>query len=618
MCGIAGIISRSTIEPGEIEGMTDSLAHRGPDARGILLEDRVALGHRRLSIIDLDPRSNQPFVSQDGRYVMVYNGEIFNFKNVAAELAGMGVILRTTSDTEVVLEGFAKWGVGVVHKLNGMFAFAIYDRVARRLYLFRDRVGKKPLYYWLGERGFLFASEIKAILNHSEFRGAAQVDPSTISMFLQLGFIPEPKTFFKGILKFPAGHYGVMEIDGPISILPYWQASHYITTARWIREPDVFRQLKSLVTDSVHSRLVSDVPVGLFLSGGIDSSLVAAVAAKATSLKSFSIGFEDSKFDESKYAERVAKVIGTEHHAYTLREREAVELVEDYLDHFDEPFADTSSIPTMLVSKMARQHVTVALTGDGGDELFLGYGSYTWANRLGHPMWKWMRPVIKLLLENAGNSRLHRISHMFDRVVTTKPRRHIFSQEQYFFSEAELSDGFFQSSETYSDWPYDDVRYLAVLSEAERQALFDFQFYLRDDLLVKVDRASMYYGLECRSPLLDHRLVEFSLNLPENMKKRGTVTKYLLKKMLYEMVPANLFDRPKWGFSVPLARWLQGDLAYLFDFLSKQRIEETGIFDPDKVANIKENFLKGDAYLYNRIWALIIIQRYLLKNGARK
>ena len=614
MCGIAGIFSVNTVGSDEIRVMTESIHHRGPDAFGYFEKPGIALGHRRLSILDLDARSNQPLSSSEGRYTIVYNGEIYNFKEVASELRSKGVSLRTTSDTEVVVEAFALWGPGFVQKLHGMFAFAIYDNQIGQLYLYRDRVGKKPLFYYHKDGVFLFASEIKALMQHPLVRANAAVNHSSISTFLQLGYIPQPNTFFKEIYKFPAGCYGVIPHGGTLVLLPYWNLLHYIETTRFAHEQQALLTLKELVTDAVQKRLIADVPVGLFLSGGIDSSLVASVAARQTKIKSFSIGFTDKMFDESVYAARVAKHIGTDHHAFTLTEQHAVELVDDYLNHFDEPFADTSAIPTMLVSKLARKEVTVALTGDGGDELFLGYGAYTWAQRLGSKHWLLARPVLKYLFQSMPNSRMKRIAHLFEEAVVRNPRRHIFSQEQYFFSEQELKNGLLRDPSVYHSWSYDDLPYLKVLSNAERQALFDFQYYLRDDLLVKVDRASMKYGLECRSPLLDHRLAEFAFNLPTHLRKRGGVTKYLLKKMLFEMVPAQYFDRPKKGFSMPLVRWLKTDLKHLMSYLDDGALEQTGVFSPHYVSNLKRRFFQREDYLYNRLWALIIVQKFLKKS----
>jgi asparagine synthase (glutamine-hydrolysing) len=613
MCGITGIFSNRADNKVSIVGITDRIAHRGPDAHGYFVEKKIALGHRRLSIIDLDARANQPFTSQNGRYVVVFNGEIYNYKSLANELRLAGVTLVTSSDTEVLIEAFCIWGTGFVQKLNGMFAFAIYDKADEKLFLYRDRVGKKPLYYWKTESVFIFASEIKSILSHPYVRDHIVVNKATVSSFLQLGYIPHPNTFYENIYKFPAGHYGILTSDLTFSILPFWNVSHYLKTSHAINQDTAEQSLRDLLDEAVNSRLVADVPVGIFLSGGIDSSLVAAIAAKNTKLKTFSIGFKESKFDESAYAERIASHIGTDHHRYILSESDSVALVEKYLDHFDEPFADTSAIPTMLISQCARKDVKVALTGDGGDELFLGYGSYLWANRLANPIWSTLRPIIKLAMSSVPSSRWKRASNLFENVPEGKLRKHIFSQEQYFFSDHEVREILTDES-YYDDWSYDDFRYLKVLTEAERQALFDFQFYLRDDLLVKVDRASMYYGLECRCPLLDHRLVEFAINLPEDLRLRNLESKFLLKRVLYSMIPEKLFDRPKWGFSIPLGQWLKNDLSYLMKYITPDQLDKTGVFDKAFVENLIHRFHNGEEYLYNRLWVIIIVQRFLIQN----
>lgn len=609
MCGIAGIFSKNEIAPGTLELMTDALAHRGPDANGYFYEKRVALGHRRLSVIDLDARSNQPFFSNHSKYVIVFNGEIYNYKKIASRLLEAGVSLRTTSDTEVVIEAFALWGPGFVHELEGMFAFVIYDTLQEKLFLFRDRVGKKPLFYFLSDGIFAFASEIKSLRQHPEIKRRATLKKSVIGAFMQQGFIEQPNTFFEHIFKFSAGHYGIISSQLSLSILPYWSVTHHLRTQSAISQGSAIDQLKQLIDDAVMSRLVADVPLGILLSGGIDSSVVAAVAARDTHIKTFSIGFREAKFDESKYAERIAKYLRTDHHQYILSSVEAMEMLETGLTHFDEPFADTSAIPMMLVSKKARESVTVALTGDGGDELFLGYGAHIWARRLANPMWQNLKPLAHALMSRIPASRWKRAAHMFEDAHNRE--RHIFSQEQYFFSEREVEHNLFNGPDCKQSYFDDDLYALPWITPAERQALFDFQVYLRDDLLVKVDRASMLYSLECRCPLLDHRLVEYVINLPASFKLRGNTSKYLLKKILFELIPPKYFDRPKWGFSIPLDQWLKKDLGYLMRFIAKPQIEQTGIFNFSYVNSLVERFNQGENYLYNRLWLIIVIQRFL-------
>lgn len=614
MCGISGIVSLSEVSRIEIEQMTDAIKHRGPDAHGYYYSNHVALGHRRLSIVDLDARSNQPFFSGDGRYILTFNGEIYNFHDIASELAQQGVKLRTTSDTEVIVEAFAIWGPGFVHKLNGMFAFAIFDTLEKKLFLFRDRIGKKPLFYYIDNGVFLFASEIKSILRHPLLSDRCDRDYATISSFLQFGFIPEPHTFFKGIRKFPAAHYGVLSSDLNLSLLPYWNIIHNIKSDRKISEPVAIGGFRTLLDDAVRRRLEADVPVGVFLSGGVDSSLVAASAARVTGhLKTFSIGFKESKFNESAYAEKVAKHLKTDHHSYTLLQSEAVELLNDYVDHFDEPFADTSAIPTMLVSQLARKHVKVALTGDGGDELFLGYGAYKWAERLNNPLVRWNAALIRQLLLRSPDQRLKRAASLFENVPADKKMAHIFSQEQYFFSESEIQKQLLIDPQGFLVWTDSGDVQSARLTAAEKQSLFDLRLYLRDDLLVKVDRASMFYGLECRSPLLDYRLVEFAANLPIGLKVRGSSTKFLLRKVLFERIPMEYFRRPKWGFGIPLADWMKNELRHLFNYINEESLAATGIFNARYVKNLILRFERGETFLFNRLWVLIVAQKYLLK-----
>jgi asparagine synthase (glutamine-hydrolysing) len=432
---------------------------------------------------------------------------------------------------------------------------------------------------------------------------------------LHLGYIPEPHTIFERIHKFPAGCVGVVNGGLSLTISNYWKPEDYVVPLRSWTERDAKDALKLQLHQAVEKRMISDVPLGAFLSGGTDSSLISAIASgySSSALKTFSIGFKEDSFNESKYAEQVAKHLKTDHHEYILSEHEAVSLLESYLNHFDEPFADTSAIPTMLVSRLARKEVTVALTGDGGDELFLGYGSYDWANRLSGPIFNRLPSLLISLLENYGSNRLKRIAPLFKRVGKGQLRSHIFSQEQYIFSQGEVASALLKNGDDYKSFTYNDVP--QKLTAAEQQALFDVKFYLKDDLLVKVDRSSMYYGLECRCPLLDHHVVELALGLPYSVKKKDGQRKWILKELLKEYLPDDLIYRPKWGFSVPLARWLKRDLAYLVDrYLNQQVIEEVGVVNYSYVQTLKNSFAGGQDFLYNRLWVLIVLHKWLHEN----
>ena len=591
--------------------MTNSIAHRGPDADGFYMDTDcgVGLGHRRLSILDLSTAANQPMQSHDGRYFIIFNGEVYNYREIAEQL---GIKCHTTSDTEVILEAFIQKGTSFVDLLNGMFAIVIYDSRDKVLYLFRDRLGVKPLLYYWQDGNLVFASEIKALLTLDEINKLKTTKKESIYTFLNAGYIPEPYTIYDQISKLPAGSYAVIK-DAKMDITSYWKPEDKVTANLTTDFFTAKKKLNELLESSIRYRMISDVPFGVFLSGGIDSSTVAAIAQNisAESVKTFSIGVKDEKLNESEFARSVSEYLKTDHYEFMVTERESLELVDKILTSYDEPYADSSAIPTMLVSKLARQHVTMALTGDGGDELFMGYGAYVWADRLEKNKYmKTLRSPIGFALRMLNN-KYKRASTLFDYADKQRIKSHIFSQEQYFFSEKELNTIL---SDKYI-WPLqfneDFFQVGRKLSAREEQALYDIKYYLRDDLLVKVDIASMQYSLEARTPFLDYRIVEFAINLDENLKVRNHTTKYLLKEVLYDYIPKYLFDRPKKGFSIPLARWLHRDLKFLVDkHLSKTSIESAGFVKYEKVHDLVKRFEKGEDFLFNRIWVLILLHKW--------
>jgi asparagine synthase (glutamine-hydrolysing) len=620
MCGIAGIVSREPQGEQEISSMTMSLSHRGPDARRTVVLDRrsVALGHTRLCILDLDSRSHQPFTSADGNFILVFNGEIYNYREVAAALSReRGVTFRTTSDTEVVVEAFAHWGPEMVNRLEGMFAFVIVDKRNEDVFLFRDRMGKKPLYYYSDNSMFAFASEIKALLKHPHVFNNRKVDLSLITYVLHVGYVPEPDSIFRNIHKFPSGCWARLTKDMKLALNEYWSLRKLAMHQSPLSFNGAKTKLRSLLTESVIKRMISDVPLGAFLSGGTDSSLITAIASQQASvrLKTFSIAFENSQFDESQYARAVASHLNTDHASYVLKQREAIDILEEYLHHFDEPFADTSAIPSMLVSKLARKDVAVALTGDGGDELFSGYGAYTWATRLDHRILRVLKRPLSFMLQLSARDRLLRIAHLFEGVPDNKLPSHIFSQEQYYFSESEIFNSLLNRPTDFSPIVFPDYSKIPR-NAAERQAFFDIEFYLKNDLLVKVDRASMYSSLECRSPLLDQHVVQFAMQLPFDFKVRSAMNKYILKKLLAEYLPENLINRKKWGFSIPMKNWLRKELRYLIDdYLNQKITDDIGVFNWSYIADLKKRFLNGQDYLYNRLWLLIVVHKWVKENA---
>ncbi|MCA4893581.1 MAG: asparagine synthase (glutamine-hydrolyzing) [Cytophagales bacterium] len=623
MCGISGIVSRQFIETQSIESLTNSLMHRGPDAKNVYLNktSTTALGHTRLSIIDLSEQANQPMRSQDGRLIVVFNGEIYNYRDIRKELQLVNSEVRftTNSDTEIIVHAFACWGMEMVHRLQGMFSIAIYDTLLDKVFLFRDRLGKKPLYYYCDHQHFIFASEIKALLKHPAVSSSKEIDKQAVHEFLHLGYIPEPKTIYRSIRKFPAGSIGEVWSNLSFSFYPYWKADDEILQQNMkISDATLKESLKEKLHAAVQKRLVSDVPLGAFLSGGTDSSLVTAIASEYTTgtFKTFGIGFKENAFDEHRYAAQVASELKLDHCGYILSESEAADILETYLHHLDEPFADTSTIPTMLVSRLARKEVKVALTGDGGDELFLGYGTYTWAKRLKNPLFRLVQTPLTIGLSKLGSARYRRISRLLLKVERQQLRSHIFSQEQNYFSDKEMSDELLRTTLDYEPFRYTDPKDTSRFSEEEKQALFDLRFYLKDDLLVKVDRASMFHGLECRCPLLDQNVIAFALSAPLTVKRRGGVNKWILKELLKDYLPDRLIYRPKWGFSVPLSRWLRNEFKYLIeDNLNSKIVAEIGLVKVDYVENLKKSFMMGEDYLYNRIWILVVLHKWLKENG---
>jgi asparagine synthase (glutamine-hydrolysing) len=623
MCGITGYISfDKKFSEEELHKMTNAISHRGPDAFGYYLDEVVGLGHRRLSIIDLSESANQPMHSACNRYVIVFNGEVYNYQEIANELKlNFKTNFKTSSDSEVILEAFAQYGVEFIHKLNGMFAIAIYDKIKHELFVFRDRMGIKPLYYFWDGENFAFASELKALTKLSFI--PIKIDQNSIFQFLHFGYIPAPQSIYKSIKKMVSGTWFKISKNNMESH-KYWAINQQINEKVVTKEKEAIIKLSDLLMSSVQYQIKSDVPFGVFLSGGIDSSLITAYAVNLSGVKvnTFSIGFEENKYNESTYAKAVANHLGTHHHEFIVSHQNAIDLIDTIFDAYSEPFSDSSSIPTMLVSKLAKKQVTVTLSGEGGDELFLGYGAYQWAKRLNNPFIKTLRHPISSLLKLTNRFRRHGNYFLYpDRDLMYS---HIFSQEQNFFSLPELNDVVTQELLLSSgNINIEYLNYFGLeinqlkrkLNSMEKQAIFDLNFYLQDDLLTKVDRASMFYSLETRVPYLDHRIIEYTLNISPTLKYKNNTTKYLLKEILYQYVPKALFNRPKQGFAIPLEKWLQKELRYLIeDNLSKQVVEKYGFVNFNYVELLKKQFFSGNIYLYNRIWLLIVLHKWLQKN----
>jgi len=598
--------------------MGDALAHRGPDASGTFLspDGRVGLSHRRLSILDLSPAGAQPMFSADGSLVLSFNGEVYNFREIRAELEGKGHAFRGGSDTEVMLAAFREWGVeAAVRRFIGMFAFSLWDAGSGKLHLVRDRLGIKPLFLARLPGTLLFASELKALLAYPDF--PREVDPSALQYFLEFQYVPGPHAIYRNVEKVLPGHIVEIDGEGKITDRAYWDLFDHWgkPEGRPRTEGEYEEELSSLLDSSIRYRMISDVPLGAFLSGGIDSSLVVALMQKTASgpVKTFSIGFRESGYDEAPHARAVAAHLGTDHHEKICTPREAQALVRRIPDACDEPFADSSAIPTMLVSEVTRGHVTVSLSGDGGDELFCGYPRYAWVRQgnavRGIPGFL-RRPLCSLL----SRIPIHKVQRGAESVLYDDPA------EMYFhtvgiFERRRLGEIVpVQVDDTYLPYfkTFRDPRCGGIV---ERAMATDIKTYLVDDILTKVDRASMAYSLEARVPLLDHRIVEFAARLPMEHKVHGGGTKHLLRKILYRHVPRKLIDRPKMGFGIPVNRWLRNELRLLLaEYLNEERVRREGFLRPKGVQRVVMEHLSGRRDHQYRLWALLVfamwVERY--------
>jgi asparagine synthase (glutamine-hydrolysing) len=599
--------------------MGETMACRGPDASGEWLsaDGKTGLSHRRLSILDLSEAGAQPMAGGDGVSVLSYNGEVYNFREIREELKKRWHAFRSDSDTEVILAACREWGVErAVSRFIGMFAFALWDGRAGKLFLVRDRLGIKPLFIARAPGIFLFASTLKPFLECPSF--SREVDRAALQYYLEFQYVPAPHSIFRDARKVLPGHIVEISPDGTESQRAYWDiALHWGQgEGRTRTEAEYIEELSALLDSSIRYRMISDVPLGAFLSGGIDSSLTVALMQRASSLpvKTFSIGFAEKGYDESGFAREIARHIGTDHREKRCTPAEALALVRKIPDAYDEPFADSSVIPTMLVSGFTRQHVTVSLSGDGGDELFCGYPRYALVRygRAAQRIPAFLRKPACSLLSRVP---LHRVRRAAESVSDDDPARMYFHLvgviQRRLLTELlpEVADGshlpYFQT--------FRDGRWGGAV---ERAMATDIRTYLVDDILAKVDRASMAYSLEARVPLLDHRVVEFAAMLPTAFKVRGGETKHPLRKILYGLVPRRLLDRPKMGFGIPVNRWLRNELkSLLLEYLGEERIRGEGFLLPAGVSRLVREHLSGRQDHQYRLWALLVFgmwrERYL-------
>lgn len=582
-----------------------SIKHRGSNIEKYYVDKNVCLGYvESVRKVELISRS-QPVTSADGRYLIVLDGSIYNFEELAKKL---NLTMPLSNVLKFFVESFAQYGQDVVAEFNGMFATAIWDKTSGIITLFRDRLGKKPLFYFYDRHLFAFASEIKALLHFSHIRNKISLNLKALNYYLHLGFIPEPLTIYEGIYKFPAATVGIFT-GKSFSMYSYWAAENQLSDKYLSNEIEAKEQLKNLLYNAMKYRLITDKPFGVLLSGGTDSSLVTALTLDlGGDIRTFSINFRENRYNEAPYARAIATFLGTKHTEFIMTFDDAEPMIDEMIDHYDEPFADASAIPMMMVAKLAKNEVDVVFTGDGGDEFFWGYGAYRWAKRLSNPILNVFRSPMKLAFLY-GPSRYKRVAHMLNYTKYDFLPAHILSQELYFFTTKEIKELYTYASNLTFSTIFSLNRDLHV---EELQSLFDLKYYLKDDLLVKTDRATMKYALEVRSPLLDYRLIEFAYNLHPTLKHHNRVDKYLLKQVLYDYVPSSLFDRPKQGFAIPLDIWFQQKLhSNIKTYFSSLAHRLSRLFDMNRVNRLLMKYDSGHKYLCFRIWNLYVLFRWL-------
>lgn len=648
VCGVSGFldISRQTNSDdlkATVIRMADALHHRGPDDGGAWVDPEagIALGHRRLSILDLSPQGHQPMHSACGRYVVAFNGEIYNFKFLRQELENLGCRFRGHSDTEVLLASISQWGLEkAVLRFNGMFAFALWDRLERQLHLVRDRLGEKPLYYgWMGKI-FLFGSELKALRVHPVFK--SEIHRDALALYMRHNYIPSPYSIYSGIYKLPPGTILTIPSMNAASTtpVPYWSAravaERGVATPWAGSDEEAFEELDRLLRNAIKLRMVADVPLGAFLSGGIDSSVVVALmqAQSDRKVKTFSLGFNEVNYDEAIHAKKVAHHLGTDHTEWYITPAEAMAVIPKLPELYDEPFSDSSQIPTYLVSALARRSVTVSLSGDGGDELFGGYNRYFW----GRNIWKgigWIPPFLRSTLANVLTAPSPQIwdkaFRIFGSLLPSKIKQRMAGDRIHKLAEILALDS--PEAMYYnliSHWKDANSVILGastlptILTKSDHWAsLSDFTLrmmyldtvtYLPDDILVKVDRASMAVGLEGRIPLLDHELLEFAWRLPLSMKVRNGKGKRILRHVLFKYVPPDLIERPKMGFGIPIDNWLRGPLrGWAEELLNESRLKREGYFRPVPIVKKWNEHLSGKRNWQYHLWDVLMFQSWLEK-----
>jgi asparagine synthase (glutamine-hydrolysing) len=632
MCGLVGFWhfrdQPAAVMISMVERMCQSMRMRGPDsyATWVSEADGFAVGHNRLAVVDLSPAGHQPMISANGRYVLVYNGEIYKTQSMREELIQLGVQFRGHSDTEVLLEGCAIWGVdATIRRCNGMFAFVLWDQHERRCFLVRDRLGVKPLYWGFHQGILFFGSQTGGFKLHPEW--TPQVDDSVLVTFLHHGYLPGSQSIYQGIEQVKPGTVVEIRADHSVHVRKFWSLEQIIEQREiqfGVDPSTLTLELDALLRDAVKARMVADVPLGAFLSGGIDSSLIAALmqAQSAQPIQTFSIGFHEQDFNEAPYAKAVAQHLGTEHHEHYFSSADAMEVIPSLPEMFDEPFADSSQLPTYLVSKIARQRVTVALSGDGGDELFAGYTRY----HLAQQIWRqcaWMPRAVRVGLAGALGRVKPAYWDVMAKMIPAHKRPPYLSDKMIKLANIlPLNQADFYRN-LVGLWPENTVLLKQTpyqfefpsmngsLNFIESMQFADTMIYLPDDILTKVDRASMAVSLEARVPFLDYRVVEWAWSLPMDMKIRSYQGKWLLRQVLKSYVPDRLMDRPKMGFGVPVGRWLRGPLKdWAYELLSPQQLPQDGLLNRELIMQRFQQHMQGQKQWDASLWTVLMFQAW--------
>ena len=629
MCGIAGFVDYTkSSDITVLKDMTDVLYHRGPDFGGyeIINEDKavIGLGHRRLSILDLSKLANQPMSYKDISLI-VYNGEIYNFKEIKKELEKEGYEFTSNSDTEVILKAFDRWGINALNSFNGMFAFALYLKKEKKLLLVRDRSGVKPLYYYSKESVFLFASEIKSF--HQSIHFDKDIDKEALFLYFRHGYIPDPYTIFKGCKKLEAGHYIEYDIKkSSFEIKKYWDVFDLYNKPKYdLSENEIIEHTQKLFESAFSYRLIADVEVGVFLSGGYDSSVLSAILQKdrTQKIKTFSIGFYEDEFNEAHYAKEVASYLGTQHSEYYCTQKEALEIIPTLCEIYDEPFSDSSSIPTILVSRLAKESVKTALSADGADEIFGGYDMYKNALKYKEMIEKIMPLFQKILSKTMSWVDPLQIPYL--RNYNTFPRK--YEKLVSILNHSDIENIFSQVVDinTIKDIKFilkDDFIPLEIITtnSLKEQDAFNrllaihYKTFLNGDILTKIDRASMSVSLESREPFLDYRIIEFMARIDSKHKFKYNQSKYILKEIAHKYLPKEMMQRPKQGFNIPLEKWLRNELKeYLKIYLNPKRVEEENLLNVKRVTEIYNSFLDGKSEYSELLWQILIFEMWYEK-----